>query len=173
MSAPTPEDRANLTVRVLEQAIREGRNETSLRTKSGRPGLSFRAWQDIARVEIANAIRDAEAETLKRRGTGNRIAMTIAACLVTMGFWGAAVSWGRADRSMAALACIAAGAWLLLTALEIPIRLAWRRNRSRRRARRFENIRSLDRQIRRMEKFLEERRDALKEDVEAEIEPRR
>ena len=92
MSAPTPEDRTNITVRVLEQAICEGRNETSLRGKSGRPGLSFYAWQDIARVEIANAIRNTEAEVRKHRGTGNRIAMTIAACLVTVGFWGAAVS---------------------------------------------------------------------------------
>ncbi len=169
MSGPTPEDRANITVRVLEQAIREGRNEGGPRGKTGRGGMSFRAWQDIARVEIANAIRDAEAEATRRRGIGNRIAMTIGACLVTMGFWGAAVSWGRADRSMAALACMAAGGWLLLTAMEIPIRLAWRRNRGRRRARRFENIRSLDRQIRRMEKFLEERRDTLEDQVEDEI----
>jgi hypothetical protein len=173
MSGPTPEDRANITVRVLEQAIREGRNEPGPRGKAGRPGMSFRAWQDIARIEIANAIRDAESEMMKRRGTGNRIAMTLAACLVTVGFWGAAVSWGRVDRSMAALACMAAGVWLLLTAMEIPIRLGWRRNRHRRRARRFENIRSLDRQIRRMEKFLEERRDTLEDEIEDELNAKR
>ena len=63
---------------------------------------------------------------------------------------------------------MAAGFWLLLTAAEIPIRLAWRKNRSRRRVRRFENIRSLDRQIRRMEKFLEYRRDTLEDEIDAE-----
>lgn len=166
MSAPTPEDRANLTVRVLEQAIREGRNETSLRSKGGRPGMSFRAWQDVARVEIANAIRDAEAEMQKRRGFGNRIAMTVGACLVTVGFWGAAVAWGRVDRSMAALACLGAGAWLIATAFEIPISAAWRKNRARRRAKRFENIRSLDRQLRQMERFLEEKKKALEEEID-------
>jgi len=166
MTAPTPEDRANITVRILEQAIREGRNEAPLRGKSGRAGMSFRAWQDVARVEIANTIRDAEAEFTKRRGVGNRIAMTVGACLVTMGFWGAAVSWGRVDRSMAALACLAAGAWLIATALEIPIRGAWRKNRARRRAQRFENIRSLDRQIRRMERFLEDKKKALQEEID-------
>jgi len=165
MTAPTPEDRAGITVRILEQAIREGRGETALRGKSGRPGMSFRAWQDVARVEIANAIRDAEAEVMRRRGTGNRIAMTVGACLVTVGFWGAAVAWGRVDRSVAALACLAAGAWLIATALEIPIRGAWRKSRARRRARRFENIRTLDRQIRQMERFLEDK----KADLEAQI----
>lgn len=166
MTAPTPEDRAQIVVRILEQAIREGRNETSLRTKSGRPGLSFRQWQDIAAVEIANAIRDAEAEVTRRKGVGNRIAMTIGACLVTLGFFGAAVAWGRVDRTLAAVAAFAAGVGLLLTAMEIPVRLSWRKARARRRARKFENIRSLDKQIRALERFLEDKKEALEEQIE-------
>lgn len=166
MTAPTPEDRAQIVVRILEQAIREGRNETSLRTKSGRPGLSFRQWQDIAAVEIANAIRDAEAEVTRRKGVGNRIAMTIGACLVTLGFFGAAVAWGRVDRTLAAVAAFAAGVGLLLAAMEIPVRLSWRKARARRRARKFENIRSLDKQIRALERFLEDKKEALEEQIE-------
>lgn len=166
MTAPTPEDRAQIVVRILEQAIREGRNETSLRTKSGRPGLSFRQWQDIAAVEIANTIRDAEAEVVKRKGVGNRIAMTLGACLVTLGFFGAAVAWGRVDRTLAAVASLAAGAGLLLTAMEIPIRLSWRKARAKRRARKFENIRSLEKQIRALERFLEDKKEALEEQIE-------
>ncbi|SBW12587.1 conserved hypothetical protein [uncultured Alphaproteobacteria bacterium] len=166
MTAPTPEDRAQIVVRILEQAIREGRNETSLRTKSGRPGLSFRQWQDIAAVEIANAIRDAEAEVTKRKGVGNRIAMTLGACLVTLGFFGAAVAWGRVDRTLAAVASLAAGAGLLMTAMEIPLRLSWRKARAKRRARKFENIRSLDKQIRALERFLEDKKETLEEQIE-------
>lgn len=166
MTAPTPEDRAQIVVRILEQAIREGRNETSLRTKSGRPGLSFRQWQDIAAVEIANAIRDAEAEVTKRKGVGNRIAMTLGACLVTLGFFGAAVAWGRVDRTLAAVASLAAGAGLLMTAMEIPFRLSWRKARAKRRARKFENIRSLDKQIRALERFLEDKKETLEEQIE-------
>lgn len=166
MTAPTPEDRARIVVRILEQAIREGRNDTSLRTKSGRPGLSFRAWQDIAEVEITNAIRDAEQTEKKRRGFGNRVAMTIAACLVTIGFFGAAVSWGQVDRTIAALASFAAGVGLLLAAAEVPIRLSWRRRKSRGRARKFQNIRSLDRQIRQMERFLEDKKSALEDQID-------
>lgn len=166
MTAPTPEDRAQIVVRILEQAIREGRNETSLRTKSGRPGLSFRQWQDIAAVEIANAIRDSEAEVTKRKGVGNRIAMTLGACLVTLGFFGAAVAWGRVDRTLAAVASLAAGAGLLMTAMEIPLRLSWRKARAKRRARKFENIRSLDKQIRALERFLEDKKETLEEQIE-------
>lgn len=163
---PTPEDRAKIVVRILERAIREGRNETSLRTKSGRPGLSFRQWQDIAEVEIANAIRDAEKEFKSRRGVGNRIAMTIGACLVTLGFLGAAVAWGRIDRTLVALGSIAAGAGLLITAMEIPIRLSWRKARAKRRARKFENIRSLEKQVRALERFLEDKKTTLEEQIE-------
>lgn len=166
MTAPTPEDRAQIVVRILEQAIREGRNETSLRTKSGRPGLSFRQWQDIAAVEIANAIRDAESEVSKRKGVGNRIAMTLGACLVTLGFFGAAVAWGRVDRTLAAVASLAAGVGLLLAAMEIPLRLSWRKARAKRRARKFENIRSLDKQIRALERFLEDKKETLEEQIE-------
>lgn len=166
MTAPTPEERAQIVVRILEQAIREGRNETGLRTKSGRPGLSFRQWQDIAAVEVANAIRDAEAEVTKRKGVGNRIAMTLGACLVTLGFFGAAVAWGRVDRTLAAVASLAAGAGLLIAAMEIPLRLSWRKARAKRRARKFENIRSLDKQIRALERFLEDKKEALEEQIE-------
>lgn len=166
MTAPTPEDRAQIVVRILEQAIREGRNETSLRTKTGRPGLSFRQWQDIAAVEIANAIRDAEGEVTRRKGFGNRIAMTLGACLVTLGFFGAAVAWGRVDRTLAAVASLAAGAGLLLTAMEVPLRLSWRKARAKRRARKFENIRSLDKQIRALERFLEDKKETLEEQIE-------
>jgi hypothetical protein len=165
-TSPSPDDRARIVVRILEQAIREGRNETSLRTKSGRPGLSFRQWQDIAQIEIANAVRDAEAEIRKRRGFGNRIAMTIGACLVTLGFFGAAVAWGEVDRTLVAVASLAAGAGLLLTAMEIPLRLSWRKARHKRRVRKFENIRSLDRQIRSMERFLEDKKSALEEQID-------
>ena len=102
----------------------------------------------------------------KRKGVGNRIAMTLGACLVTLGFFGAAVAWGRVDRTLAAVASLAAGAGLLMTAMEIPLRLSWRKARAKRRARKFENIRSLDKQIRALERFLEDKKETLEEQIE-------
>ena len=92
--------------------------------------------------------------------------MTIGACLVTLGFFGAAVAWGEVDRTLVAVASLAAGVGLLLTAMEIPIRLSWRKARHKRRVRKFENIRSLDRQIRSMERFLEDKKSALEEQLD-------
>ncbi len=173
MIGPTPEDRARMTVRVLEQAIRESRNDSGLRMSSGRPGMSLKQWQDVAEIEIANAIRDAENEIYRNRKLGNRIAMTVAACLVTIGFFGVAVSWGRVDRAIAAAAGLAAGIGLFLAAAEMPIRLSWRKRKARKRAERFENIRDLDKQIKRMEKFLEDRKKSLKDRMDDEIKPKR
>jgi len=163
---PTPEDRAAIVVRVLEQTIREGRNDPAVRSRAGRPGISFRDWQDVARIEIAAAIREAEAVIRSRRAFGTRIAMTVAACLVTVGFFGAAVSWGRVDRTLAAMASLAAGAGLFLAVMEIPLRRSARRGRARRRARKFENLRNLDRQVAVLERLLEDRRKALEDRLE-------
>lgn len=173
MIGPTPEDRARMTVRVLEQAIRESRNDASLRMSSGRQGMSLRQWQDVAEVEIANAIRDAENEIKSTRKIGNRIAMTVAACFVTIGFFGAAVSWGQVDRTLAAVASIAAGIGLIMVAAEVPVRFSWRKRKARKRAERFENIRDLDKQIKRMEKFLEDRKKTLKDRMEEEVKAKR
>ena len=49
---PTPHERADLIVRRLENFIREGRTEDG--------GINFRKWQEMAVLEVANAIRDAE-----------------------------------------------------------------------------------------------------------------
>ena len=49
---PTPHERADLIVRRLENFIRKGRTEDG--------GINFRKWQEMAVLEVANAIRDAE-----------------------------------------------------------------------------------------------------------------
>jgi len=169
MIGPTPEDRARMTVRVLEQAIRESRNDASQRMSNGRQGMSLRQWQDVAEVEIANAIRDAEKEIQRKRKLGNRISMVVASCLVTIGFFGFAVSWGQVDRSIAAVATMTAGMALFFVAAEMPLRMSWSKRKARKRAERFENIRDLDKQIKRMEKFLEDRKKSLKDRMEDEV----
>ena len=49
---PSPEERAHFVVKRLEQFIRDGRTVAQ--------GMSFRQWQAMARIEIANAIIAAE-----------------------------------------------------------------------------------------------------------------
>jgi len=47
--------------------------------------------------------------------------------------------------------------------------MSWSKRKARKRAERFENIRDLDKQIKRMEKFLEDRKKSLKDRMEDEV----
>ena len=53
---PTPHERADLVVRRLEDFIRKGRTEDG--------GINFRKWQEMAAVEVADAIRYGNDENL-------------------------------------------------------------------------------------------------------------
>ncbi len=81
---PTPEDRATYVVLRLEQFIRDGRTLDE--------GMSFRKWQAMALTEIAANIAEAQNEVTRDDPVTNRLLFTTASALITIGFWGTAVS---------------------------------------------------------------------------------
>ncbi len=102
---PTPHERAELVVRRLEDFIRKGRTEDG--------GINFRKWQEMAAVEVADAIRDAERYLRSDQRFWTRSMSVGAASLLTIGVWGTVLAAdATADRQMTALILIITGVLL-------------------------------------------------------------
>lgn len=106
----SPEERADFIVKRLEEFIREKRNPGE--------GMSFKHWQALGKAEIAAAIAAAVKEQSQGDAGLKRVLFTAAAALVTVGFWGAAVSLGRVDYVLAGVICFVAGIVLMAVAGE-------------------------------------------------------
>lgn len=155
---PTPEEHAALLVRKLEDAIRAG--------KSGARGMSFKAWQEVARVEIANAIRDVQARQERDEQLIRRLILGVVAAVSTVGFWGGVVAFDRSMTKMALGIGLVVGALALLFATEWWLRGSIRRGRAKSRNAGLQRIATLERQIKQMERIKEKKLEALKKDVE-------
>ncbi len=153
---PTPEERAALLVRKLEDAIRQGR------TAGG--GMSFRAWQEVARVEIANAIRDAQSRETKDETFIRRVILGATVSFVTIGFWGAVVAVDRSTGKTALAVLVGVMGVLALIATEWGLRSAVRRGKARARSQAFQRIEALERQIKQLERQREKKLEELKKD---------
>jgi len=103
-----PEERTRFVVMRLAQFIRDGRTLAE--------GMPFRQWQQMAEVEITNAVIDAENSRQKDEVVTKRYLVTIAATMVTIGFWGAAFAFDEASYANVGLVCGAAGLALFAVA---------------------------------------------------------
>jgi hypothetical protein len=144
MAGPTPEQRADYVIRKLEQLIRDGR---SVR------GMSFKTWQSLARAELTNAFADFERQLVKGRqdAVGRRLVLVGVTAVVTVGFWGAALSIDRRYGDLAAEICIGAGLLGVAALVEILLRRMARRYQAVAREKRFERIEEFDRLLKRLE----------------------
>lgn len=154
---PTPEERAEYVIMRLEQFIREGRTIDE--------GMSFKLWQAMAKVEIANAIAQAEANQVKDDTVTKRLLFTFAAALVTVGFWGTAVSLHKVAYLVGGLICIAAGLVLMGIAGEWRFRKWKKRRQAEKRRQALAGVEDLNRRIKRLEHELEKEEKALKRKV--------
>jgi len=144
---PTPEDRATYVVLRLEQFIREGRTLDE--------GMSFRKWQAMALTEIAANIAEAQNEITREDPVTNRLLFTTASALITIGFWGTAVSINKVGYLAGALVCGFAGFVLLAVAGEWNWRRFWRKRAAGKRKIRLGRIESLNRKIKKLEHELD------------------
>lgn len=151
---PSPEQQADYLVRKMEQTIRDNRTVK---------GMSFRTWQNIAREEIANAIRSSEKRHVVHDRTIGRIILVAASSLVTIGFWGAMVAVNRAYGVVAAIIALVAGATLFFVTAEWGVKRVFGNWTTRKRVERLANIEDLDRRIKRMEQEMQKKHDKLKE----------
>ncbi|MBM10020.1 MAG: hypothetical protein CMF69_10690 [Magnetovibrio sp.] len=152
---PTPDERAEFVVFRLEQFIRSG----------GRidEGVSFKKWQVMAKNEIAIAIAEAEDEQEYGETNRRRILFVTAAAVVTIGFWGTAISFQKVEDLVAGLICVIAGSMLLTLAGGKKGNKLYKRLRRRARRERLTHIKHLNKRIRRLELALEAEEQEMKE----------
>ena len=98
---PTPEERAEYIVKRLELFIRENREPFK--------GMNFNKWQQLARVEIANSMKDIEQMHKTDDQVSRRMLFIIGSSIATIGFWGVAAAFGKLDYMLAGMICIIAG----------------------------------------------------------------
>ena len=151
-------ERAEFVLRRLEQFIRDGRSVAE--------GMSLKQWQDMARVEIANALMQAELSRKDDDVVTRRLLFTVGASMVTLGFWGTAVAYDKASGIWVGLICGFAGLMLLAVVGEWRLHKWRRKRRARKRAEALARIEDLTGRIKRMEHQLEKEAGALEELLE-------
>ncbi len=150
---PSPEQRADFVVKRLEQFIREGRTLAE--------GMNLKQWQDMARFEIANAVRAAENVHRDKAVVSRRLLFTVAASLVTIGFWGTLFAFDKIHYLVVAIIFGLTGIVLLAVVGEWRLMKYFRRHQSRQRQQAIYRVEDLTRRIRRMEKELKAESRAL------------
>ncbi len=154
---PTPDERAEYVILRLEQFIRDGRKVAE--------GMSFKIWQSMAKTEIAIAITETELGQQKEEAITKRLLFTFASALVTVGFWGTAVSLNKVGYLVGGIICFVAGLALMGVAGEWRFR-KWNKSRQAdKRRQTLARVENLNRRIKRLEGELEKEEKRLKEKV--------
>ena len=156
---PTPEDRAQFVILRLEQFIRDNRTLDK--------GMSFKVWQSMAKAEIASALADAENSQQKGNAITKRLLFTTAAALVTIGFWGTAVSLNRFDYIAGGIICLIAGVFLFGVVCEWQFRKLNKRSSAEMRTKNLRRVEELNKRIKRLEQDLEKQEEALEKELKA------
>lgn len=144
---PTAEERANYVILRLEQFIRDGRKVAE--------GMSFKVWQSMAKTEIAIALTEAELAQQKEEQVTKRLLFTFASALVTVGFWGTAVSLHKVGYLAGGIVCIIAGLALMGVAGEWRFRKWHKSRQADQRRETLARVEDLNRRIKRLENDLE------------------
>ena len=153
---PTTEQRAEFIVRELEEFIRKNRTAG---------GMSFAEWQDMAKKEIANALIEAEKDYHEHDHLIRRLLISVAAVMVTIGFWGTAMAFDKAHYLVVGTICIIAGLWLFGIVLDWRLRRYFKVKAGEKRRKSLLNIAGLTRRIKRMEKDFEDEAKELEKSI--------
>jgi len=156
---PSPEDHADFIMQRLEQFIREGRTISE--------GMNLQKWQDMAKVEIANAIVQSQINVQDDDVVTKRLLFTFGASFTTIGFWGGLWSYGKLHYVGAALVCGAAGLFMIGIALEWRFRKFWKKRQVGIRQKSLRRCQDLTRRIKQMEVELEKEEKELKKSLKS------
>ena len=140
---PTPDERAKLVIMRLEQFIRNGRTNDE--------GMSLKKWQAMARMEIAVTIAEAENSHDHDEIKSRRLLIVSAVAMITIGFWGTAVSFQEVDHLVAGIFCGGAGAVLLLVAGHWRLQKWSNLQSGKERGKRLKRIENLNKRVKRLE----------------------
>lgn len=145
------EERAAEVIRQLDRFIREGRTPGK--------GMNYNQWQELALLEITNAVRDAEKIVRVREHHNLRLIFTVVSCITTIGFWGGGLmvnsNWGP----MAFAVWLVVGLILLITFADRLGRRQISKYRHRQRLGRLEKISTLEDELKELEARIKEKRE--------------
>ena len=140
---PAPEERADFVVRRLEQFIRDGRTMAE--------GMPLSKWQEMARVEIANAIVESEVDNQDDDQVTKRLLFTVGSGFSTIGFWGALWAYEKVDYLISAFVCGLSGFIMLAIALEWRIRKLFKSHKANVRQKTVRRCGDLTKRIKKLE----------------------
>ncbi|WP_019643638.1 hypothetical protein [Novispirillum itersonii] len=155
----TPEEKAEVIVLKLERFIRDNRTLAK--------GVSFRKWQELARLEIASAIRSKEVlRDLESRAL-DRAMIVLGVGLATVGVWGSllAVDAGP-SRIIAGTLTFIGGMMTLWVAGALGLKSPLKRFQSNRRRSHMKKVRALHAEVLALESYLKKRKKQLEEEIE-------
>jgi len=154
---PTPDERAEFIMQRLEQFIREGRSVGE--------GMNLKKWQEMAKVEIANAIAESQIDNQDDDVVTKRLLFTFGASFTTIGFWGGLWAYDQAHYIAVAFLCGAAGLVMIGIAAEWRFRKFWKRRQVGQRQKSLRRCQDLTRRIKKMEFELEKEEKKLKKQL--------
>jgi len=155
---PTPEEHAEYVIMRLEQFIRDGRTIDE--------GMSFKKWQTMAKTEIALAIAEAENSQDHDEISSRRTLFVSAAAMITIGFWGTAVSLHKVAELVGGLICLGAGIIMLITAGGFRYRKYKNRKDGLKRAHGLIRVENLNKRIKTLERELEKEEKSKKKKLD-------
>ncbi len=155
---PTPEEHAEYVIRRLEKFIRDGRTLAE--------GMSFKKWQIMAKTEIALAIAETQNAQKYDEINSRRVLFVSAAAMITIGFWGTAISLEKVSYLAGGIVCLLAGFLMLFVAGGGRYRRYKNRKDGVKRATRLIHIESLNKRIKKLERELEEEEKKLGKQID-------
>ena len=154
------EERALEVVRQLDRFIREGRTPGK--------GMNYNQWQELALMEITNAVRDAEKTVRVREHHNLRLVFTVVSCMTTIGFWGGGLMVNAAWGPFAFAIWTVIGLILLITVADRLGRRQISKYKHRQRLGRLERISTLEDELKELEAQIKDRR-SLAEQLGADL----
>jgi hypothetical protein len=155
----SPEEKAEVVVTRLERFIRDHRTLSR--------GVSFRQWQDLARREIVDLLREMESRHQDDHRFLDRTLMILGAGLATVGLWGTALAVHAApDRVFVGILTLLGGLSVLWCLGALGLRSPLRRFRRDLTRDRMTRVHGLNRKVRELEDQLKKRRKALERDLD-------
>lgn len=153
------EEKAEIVVTRLERFIRDHRTLSR--------GVSFRKWQDLAKSEIADLLREQESQQAQDHRYIERTLMLIGAGLATIGVWGTALALSMApERVLAAILTLLGGFIVLWGVGALGLRTPFRQFQVDNARMALERVRSINKTVRDLEHQLKKRKKALEKELD-------
>lgn len=155
----TPEEKAEVIVLKLERFIRDNRTLAK--------GVSFRKWQELAKLEIAAAIRSKEVlRDLESRAL-DRAMIVLGVGLATVGVWGSLLAIdGAPNRIIGGTLTFIGGMMTLWVAGALGLKSPLKRFQANRRRTHMKKVRALHAEVRALETYLKKRKKQLEDEIE-------